>query len=238
LIADFSKDGALGLLTLDSPPSNSLASPVFTDRKELAAFLADPALKGVIVTGRGRHFCGGADRVALESAMEDPDRLAADLAKGKELLDIISFALVPVVAAIRGQCLGGGLEIALACHFRIAAGSALFGFPEATMGLLPGLGGTQANPGRMRRQALIDLVLSGRMVGADEALEMGLVDRVVAKSKVEDAARERIDELTGRRPAAVVRAIMESIHNARRMDRDAALKRETILFRELVKRKS
>lgn len=232
---EYSTEGPIGRLTLASPPSNSLDSPVFAGIEELTTFLSGPGLKGVIVMGQGRHFSGGADRSALRSATGNPGALAADLDRGKELLDALSFATVPVVAAIRGQCLGAGLEIALACHFRIAAGSALFGFPETTLGLLPGLGGTQADPGRLGRRSLVELILSGRMVGAEEALELGLVDEVVPVPEVEAATLRRIETLVGNKPPTLVRAVMESIHNGRRMPRDAALKRETELFCEMAR---
>jgi len=230
VLIEYSKEGDFGLITLRNPPHNALEDPVFADPAELARFLEDPDLRGVVVRGHGRHFCGGADRDRLKQHLEDPDALAAGLDLGKGLLDTISFSTVPVVAAIRGQCLGAGLEIALACHFRVAAGGAMFGFPESSLGLMPGLSGTLADPGRLSRRALVDLVLTGRIVGAEEALDLGLVDRVVPGREVGDAALERLDKLTHDRPRNLIRAVMESVSNGRRMTREKALRRETELF--------
>ena len=235
LTARLDRDGALGRITLSAPPGNTLAHPVFADALALRSFLDDPGLAGVVVAGEGRHFCGGADREALASQLSDPVALREALVAGKSLLDLLAFATVPVVAAIRGQCLGAGLEIALACHFRVASSSAMLGFPEATLGLMPGFGGTVADGARIGRRALADLVLTGRMIGAIEARDMGLVDEVVETVQVEAAARRRIDTLIADRPPALIRAVMESVHNGRRLPRGEALARETELFFEVAR---
>lgn len=235
MLIDYSMEGSLGRLTLSNPPANHLESPVFADADALADFAADPRLTGLLVCGRGRHFCGGADPESLAKGREDVPGLARDLGQGKAILEALSFATIPVVAAIRGQCLGAGLEIALACHFRIAASSAMFGFPETSLGVIPGLGGTLADPGRLSRRTLVELVLSGRMVGADEALEMGLVDTIVPVGDLEETAERRLRDLVGDRTPEVIRAAMESIHNGRRLPREEALIRETELFCSLVR---
>jgi len=141
--AEFSMTGAIGRLGFSHPPHNTLVDPVFLDAAFLDRCMGESALKGIILVGEGRHFSGGADREALDDAINDPltgpDALARRLDEGKQILERISLAPVPIVAAIRGQCLGAGLEIALACHFRVATPGAMFGFPESTLGLLPGM---------------------------------------------------------------------------------------------------
>ncbi len=231
----FDRGGALGVLTLASPPQNLLTSPAFCEPDRLRDFLSSPDLTGVLVRGEGRHFCGGADLARLAEQAQDPAALARDLDRGKLLLDALRFAPVPVVAAIRGQCLGAGFEIALACHFRVASTGAMVGFPESTHGLLPGLGGTLLAAGREHRAA-IDLVVSGRLVESEEALALGLVDRVVSTAKVEEAAEAMLAALVAEKPPALVHALMEALHNARRLPREEALRRETALFCELLRR--
>ena len=230
-----SVEGAIGRIILARPPANLLDAPEFTDAATLEGFLAQPALKGAIVTGEGRHFSGGADPASLEASLADPEALGRSLAAGQRLLGVLSFATVPVVAAIRGQCLGAGFEIALACHFRVAASGSMVGFPEAGRGLLPGLGGTAPAFARPSRQALIDLLLSSRLVGADEALALGLVDRVAPTAGLDEAATRLLAELTDARWPEQVRAIMEAVHNGRRLERGAALRRETELFLHLAR---
>ena len=225
----YARRGTTGVLTLKDPPHNLLKSPLFADRAELERFLAAQDLSGVIVVGEGRHFCGGADLEQLEIQSKDREQLRRALDQGKALLDLLRFATVPVIAAIRGQCLGAGLEIALACHLRIASQGAMLGFPETTHGLLPGLGGTVAL-GEPRLRCAIDLIVSGRLVDADEALSLGLVDGVVDAAKVEQAAEQRLTELVGGKSVQLVRSVMESIQNGRRLPREEALRRETELF--------
>jgi enoyl-CoA hydratase/carnithine racemase len=234
-IIEYERRGPIGYLTIAHPPKNLLQSPVFADPRELEVFLGSPELLGVVVKGKGRHFSGGADLERLEEQAGDPARLGEDLGRGKSLLETLSFATVPVVAAIRGQCLGAGLEIALACHLRVVSDGAMLGFPEATHGLLPGLGGTLA--GSVARKVLVELVLSGRLVGAEEALALGLADRLEKGADVEAAAARLLAELTEGKPPELIRAAMESIHNGRRLPRDEALRRETELFCEVARRR-
>jgi enoyl-CoA hydratase/carnithine racemase len=225
---------AIGTITLSNPPYNTLTHPVFTVPDELDAFLRTPALKGVIVRGAGRHFCGGADFSALAEQARDIRGLGRALDTGKMLLDALTYGPVPVVAAIRGSCLGAGLEIALACHFRVAAGSAMIGFPESEHGLMPGLGGTLTQS-VVSRPSLMRLVLTAEMVRGEEALERGLVDRCITTSEVESRARLLLDSLVGRRSAEQVHAIMSSIANGVRMPRAEAIRRETELFCSLAR---
>ncbi len=226
----YSKEENIGRIVLSNPPYNCLLQPEFENPETLNDFLSQPDLAGVVLTGDGRHFCAGADEARLDEMMRDGDSLGQHIQKGKALLDIIRFATVPVAAAIRGSCLGGGLEIALACHFRIGAGSAMFGFPESGRALMPGLGGTVYSQEIAFRGNVVDLVLSGRLIGAQEALHMGLIDASYAPKEVEIQARLFLRRLTEGRPVALVRRIMESIHNARRFSPQEALRRETKLF--------
>ncbi len=224
------RDGDLGRLILDHPPANTLPDPVFVDPAALAAFLNAPDLRGVVVQGAGRHFCGGADIEGLLARLQNPDALGGALTRGKALLRLLADAPVPVVAAIRGQCLGAGLEIALACHARVASDGAMFGFPESTLGLLPGLGGTVGDGDRVERRVRADLLLTGRLLGADEALALGLVDRVLPGGGTVAAAEAFLRTWIDGRSPALVHALMEAMRNARRLPRDEALRRETDLF--------
>jgi enoyl-CoA hydratase len=230
LTVHLQRHGDLGHLVLEHPPANVLQDPVFVDPSRLAAFLAQPDLRGLVVTGAGRHFCGGADLETLRERLPDAASLSAALDRGKALLALLADAPVPVVAAIRGRCLGAGLEIALACHARVAAEGAMLGFPEATLGLLPGLGGTVGDGEPLARRARVELVLSARLVGADEARVLGLVDRVVPTGDEVAAATTLLRSWTDGRSPLLVRSVLESVANARRLPRDRALARETELF--------
>jgi enoyl-CoA hydratase/carnithine racemase len=228
-------DDGVGAITLTNPPYNSLRRPRFEDIDVLRGFLARDELRGVVVRGDGRHFCAGADLVELERLRQEPEALARELDQGRELLEALGLATVPVVAAIRGSCLGAGLEIALACHFRVASENSILGFPESSLGLMPGLGGTAMAPRVLSRAAAIDLLVSGRMIDASEARDIGLVDRVVPTRDVDGIARELLVTLVERRPTHVIRAVMEAVHNARRLSPDAALREEGRLFLQVAR---
>ncbi|MCP4640427.1 MAG: enoyl-CoA hydratase/isomerase family protein [bacterium] len=231
----YNVEDGIGRITLSNPPHNTLTHPVFAGRAQMKAFLDDPSLRAVVVRGAGRHFCAGADLECLGDQLADPDAIHAALDEGKRLLDLFRYATVPVIAAVRGSCLGAGLELALACHFRVASAHALIGLPETGHGAMPGFGGTLLAQDTIPRAGVMSLVLSGREFGAEEALGLGLVDRVVATKDLDTEVERFIDALVDNRPPSLVRAVMESIHNADRMPREEALQRETALFMEVAR---
>jgi 3-hydroxyacyl-CoA dehydrogenase len=164
------RDGDVAVFTFDNPPVNALSHPV---REALLAAIesldSDPSVRAIVLAGKGRNFVAGADvrefdRPPLEPLL--PAVLTRVEACGK-----------PVVAALSGATLGGGAETALACHYRCAAGDLQFGFPEVSLGLLPGAGGTVRLPRLAGWQASLDLMTGGRPLGIDPAIELGIVDR-------------------------------------------------------------
>ena len=170
--------GPVAYLTLDAPPRNAIDRAFF---RQLATLSRDELphlpVRGLVVHGEGRHFSSGAD--------------IADLAA----LEALPY---PVVAAVRGCCLGVGMELALACHYRVAAERAVFALPEATFGLLPGCGGTVRLTELTGPATAMELILTGRTILADEARELGLVDRVVPRRELLSAAEAAIATLDSR----------------------------------------
>ena len=233
--ADLEMEHGIGRLTIRGPGANSLTHPVFVDTRQLRRLLADDSLRALVVTGHGRHFSSGADTATLEKDLEDPDALARSLEKARAILDALSLAPVPTVAAIRGSCLGAGLEIALCCHTRIASENAVLGFPESSLGIVPGLGGMTRAAGVGHRGALVSLLLSGEMIPAVDAMEIGLVDMVVPTKDLEERARSHIETLLGDHPAHIVRAVVEAVNNARLLPREEALAREAEIFLEVAR---
>ncbi len=227
------RDG-IGRLTLSAPPKNCLVDPEIAGEGALARWLSDESLRGVIVSGEGRHFSAGADIESLKKLALDRDGIAAHMSAGKKALDVILSCEVPVVAAIRGACLGGGLEIALACHIRAACESAFFAFPEAGLSIMPGLGGTVLLPGLAGRARALELILSSDMIGSERALELGLVDHRVPTAELMAFAVSLIDSMTAGRPRRVVTSIVRAINNSRTLPFERALEEETRLFRALV----
>ena len=168
----FERRGRIGLLRIDNPPVNALSPATVAGLAEaLAAFDADPSLGALLVHCDGRTFVAGGDITSFDA----PDFSAASY---NSLLARLERSARPVVAALHGTVLGGGLELALACHYRVAVPGTRVGFPEVKLGLLPGSLGTQRLP-RLAGVALsLDLILSGRMLDAARALEAGIVDAV------------------------------------------------------------
>src|SRR3954463_13926981 len=174
------RDG-IAVITLDNPPVNGLSNAVRTGLlQHLKAADADPAVKAVVIIGAGKAFCGGADIREFNAP-----RLKPDLPEVNEQQDAMK---KPLVAAIGGFALGGGLELALACHYRLAAAKAQLGLPEVKLGILPGSGGTQRLPRIVPVSKAVQMMTTGTPISAEEALQLGLVDEIVENGDLRDAA--------------------------------------------------
>jgi len=190
-VADLTIDGDIGILTLDSPPVNALSADVRDGLAHgFAAAIADDHVKAIVLICAGRTFIAGADI----SEFGKPPR-GAGL---HEVQAVIENCPKPVIAAIHGTALGGGLEVALVCHFRVAVASAKFGLPEVKLGLLPGAGGTQRLPRLVGAKAALEMVTTGKHISAKAAAASGLIDAVVDDLKggaVDFARRALIEKL-------------------------------------------
>ncbi|MEU3741115.1 MULTISPECIES: enoyl-CoA hydratase-related protein [unclassified Streptomyces] len=218
----------VGTIRLDRPPMNALDIALQDRLKELAqeATRRDD-VRAVIVYGGEKVFAAGADI----KEMQDMDH-AAMVARSRDLQD--SFTAVaripkPVVAAVTGYALGGGCELALCADFRIAADNAKLGQPEILLGLIPGAGGTQRLARLVGPSKAKDLIFTGRMVKADEALTMGLVDRVVPAAEVYEQAHQWAARLA-QGPALALRAAKESVDAGLETDIDTGLAMERTWF--------
>ncbi|TAP39110.1 3-hydroxyacyl-CoA dehydrogenase NAD-binding domain-containing protein [Arthrobacter sp. S39] len=175
--------GSTAILTLSSPPVNTGDATLRRDLRDAllsAAAVAD--LSGVVIESSGRHFYAGSDISELDRPIEEPQLTG--------VIAVIEAMPVPVIASINGLALGGGLELALGCDARIGDTSAVVGFPEVTLGMIPGAGGTVRAGRLIGPAAAIDLVASARRVDAGEAKELGILDQVVEPGMLRDAATE------------------------------------------------
>ena len=192
-LVEYSTEGAVGLLELNRPPVNALNSELALDISAALAEAADPAIRALVIAGRGKHFAAGADISRFVDTFES----GGDQEVASELFDTIielEELAKPTIAAITGAALGGGLELAMGADFRYMADSARVGQPEILLGIIPGAGGTQRLPRIVGYQRAKEMNLSGRHVLAAEALEMGLADKVVPADELmatamEDAAK-------------------------------------------------
>ena len=172
-VATLQIEGRVVVLSLNNPPVNAL-SRVLREGivKGVEAALADDAIRAIVLHCEGRTFVAGADIKEFGKPMQDPTFQA--------VLDVVEHAGKPVVAALHGTTLGGGLELAMACHYRIAVPSAKMGLPEIKLGIIPGAGGTQRLPRLIGLDLAMDMIVSGTPVGAATARELGIVDAVAA----------------------------------------------------------
>lgn len=175
------------LITLDRQEAlNALSSAVLRELAQAFDQVAGSDARALIITGAGaKAFCAGADITELTGRSLSEQR--RDAAFGQAVLSRLDTLPMPAVAAINGYAFGGGLELALACTFRIAVATAKMGLPEIKLGLIPGYGGTQRLPRAVGEARALELILSGRTVDADEALRIGLVHRVVDADAVQGA---------------------------------------------------
>ena len=229
---DWSVREGIGILRINNPPENYLEKPEFIALDNLMYLVEKDQLKGLIICGVGRHFSAGARMDMLQNLSNDENSLKANIDQGKLLLSYIENLDIPVIAAIKGICFGGGLEIALATHLRICSPKALFAFPETNHGLIPGLGGTIRSIQISRFPHVLQMILSGDVVNAEEALEMHLIDKISTDDPIEEAFH-LLKKMTTDKPFKVIHSVMQALRNARTLSQYDALKEETKFFCEL-----
>ena len=179
-VVHFSRQGPVGIITVDYPPVNALGPGVREGILDaLDRGIADSEVRAMVLIGAGRSFIAGADIRGFGKGRWSPTRRTHDALEASRK---------PVVAAIHGYALGGGLENALGCHYRIAVPSARVGLPEVLIGILPGGGGTQRLPRLIGPEAALEMIVSGRHVPAREALALGILDELVEGGELRDAA--------------------------------------------------
>jgi 3-hydroxyacyl-CoA dehydrogenase len=171
-LVDLDRRGRVAVLTVNNPPVNALSHGVRLGLRDgIRQAIADRDVDAIVIVCAGRTFIAGADITEFGKPPREPGL--------HEVLDLIEGAPKPVVAAIHGTALGGGLEVTLACHYRVGVKSARFGLPEVKLGLLPGAGGTQRLPRVVGVQKALQMIVSGDPIGADDALKNGLIDEIV-----------------------------------------------------------
>jgi enoyl-CoA hydratase/carnithine racemase len=224
-------EGSVAVIRLSRPPMNALNAQVQTEIAEAAAQLAtDQQVRAVILYGGEKVFAAGAD--IKEMADASYAAMAVNTQRLQSAFTAIAQLPQPVVAAITGYALGGGLELALCADFRILGESAKVGQPEILLGVIPGGGGTQRLPRLIGPSRAKDLIFTGRFAGAAEALAIGLADKVVPDSEVLTAAREMAGRYAGG-PALALRAAKQAVDQGLDVDLATGLQIERLQFAAL-----
>ncbi len=224
----------VAFVTLNRPAKlNALDSTTVSELEQAFAEIeGDTALRGVVLTGAGeRAFAAGADLEELSRLAAHEGRAFAE--RGQRLLDRIEQLGKPVIAAVNGYALGGGCELALACHLRIASDNAVFGLPEVMLGLICGHGGTQRLPRLVGRGRALELLLTGGRFDATEALRIGLVNKVVFRERLLEESEALLRRVLENAPGAL-RATIRAVDGG--LDRPLAQGQqlEAALFAEVL----
>jgi len=223
------KDG-YAIVTINRPDklnalNNLTITELYAVMKELNA---DDAVRAVVLTGSGeKAFVAGADI----SEIKEQDEITGELfaLKGQRVFRYIEQMAKPVIAAINGYALGGGCELAMSCHIRICSTKAKFGQPEINLGLLPGYGGTQRLPRLIGRTDALYLLLTGEMIDANRAYDLGLVSEVLEPDQLLERA-ETLAKIISEKPPIAARYILKAVDEGLNMPIDAALNLEAELF--------
>jgi enoyl-CoA hydratase/carnithine racemase len=219
---------AVATIRLERPPMNALNGQVQSEIAAAAVAVSqDPRVRGVIVYGGERVFAAGADIKEMADASYATMTTASR--RLQDALTAVARIGKPVVAAITGYALGGGLELALCADFRVAGEGAKLGQPEILLGLIPGAGGTQRLPRLVGPARAKDIVFTGRFVGAAEALAIGLVDKVVPDGEVYEAAAAMVARYANG-PAVALAAAKQAIDDGLDVDLDTGLEIERLAF--------
>jgi enoyl-CoA hydratase len=226
----FERDGAVAIVTINRPTVlNALNSQTLDElHRVILELKQDDGARVVILTGAGdKSFVAGADinELALQTPISGREHALA----GQQVFDAIENMGKPVIAAINGYALGGGCELAMACTLRIAADTAKLGQPEITLGLLPGYAGTQRLPRLVGTGKALEMILTGALIGAEEAQQIGLVNRVVPAAWLMVQTRKLADQLATSAPIAM-RYIISAVNKGVEMPFADACQYEATLF--------
>ncbi|MSO83168.1 MAG: enoyl-CoA hydratase [Acidobacteria bacterium] len=224
------RDGAVAVLTINRPQVlNALNSSTLDQlRRAVLDLRHDADVRVVIITGAGgKSFVAGADinELAVQRAAQSKEHAR----RGQHVFDLIENLGKPVIAAINGYALGGGCELAMACTLRVAADTVRIGQPEITLGLIPGYGGTQRLARLVGKGRALELLLTGRHLKADEALRIGLVNRVVPAADLMSESKTLAAELAEKAPVAM-QYILEAVNRGLEVSFDQGQCLEAALF--------
>lgn len=234
-LIEWEVNDGIGIMTINNPPENYLFEPEFVPLAQLQQWTGDSALKGILIRGKGKHFSAGGDLRQLFNLVSTDEKLAEKLAAGHQIINHLHHTNLPLVAAIQGVCFGGGLEIALACHIRVAAENALFAAPETSHSLIPGMGGTIRIPGTIGTAKALQMILSGDILHAEEASRIHLVDVVVPRKELFSYTFDLLYRMVKNGSPRIIRAVVETLRNASTLAPEQAALEETKIFCELAK---
>lgn len=225
----YSVNQYMATVTLDKPPANALSSQVLVDLESLLDRLEyDDAVRVIILQGEGRFFSAGADikEFTTISSAEDFSRLAET---GQAVFERIEQFSKPIIASIHGAALGGGLELAMACHIRYVTDSAKLGLPELQLGLVPGFAGSQRLPRYVGVAKAAEMLFTSEPINGKEAVQFGLANASFSEEELHDAVHRLASKIAQKSPLAL-RKIIELINYTKHEQYHEGVKREAVEF--------
>ncbi|KGX93426.1 enoyl-CoA hydratase [Pontibacillus halophilus JSM 076056 = DSM 19796] len=200
----------LAVITIQSPPANALSSALLMDLSQALDTIEQEAnTKAIIIKGEGKFFSAGADIKEFTSYQSGSEH--SNMApNGQALFDRIETFQIPIIAAIHGAALGGGLELAMSCHMRIVAEDAQLGLPELTLGIIPGFGGTQRLPRHVGAAKAYEMILTAEPITGAEAASLGLANRAVPQEELEASALQLASKITAK-SAPSIHSVMKVV---------------------------
>lgn len=227
----FEVNDSIAIVKINRPEKlNALNLRTMDELKEVFHLLKHEAVAAVIITGAGeKAFAAGADITEISQLEENSGKKFS--ASGQDLFNIIENFGKPVIAAVNGYALGGGCELALACHFRIASDNARFGQPEINLGIIPGYGGTQRLARLINTGRALELILTGDQIDAQEAYRIGLVNKLVPQSEIMAKSLEIAGKIASK-GSSTIKAALKAVNSCRELSQDKGQDLEAELFGE------
>ncbi|MEQ6389929.1 enoyl-CoA hydratase [Bacillaceae bacterium S4-13-58] len=204
------KTNQVGVVTIESPPANALSSELLQELSEtLDNIENNRSIKALILKGEGKFFSAGADIKEFTSLQREKDyEILAR--KGQDLFERMEKFHIPILAAIHGAALGGGLELAMACHLRIVTPTAKLGLPELTLGIIPGFAGSQRLPRYVGAAKAYEMILTGEPISGEEAVQLGLANHAVSEEELYDFSLKLAEKMASKSGPSI-KAIMKLI---------------------------
>ncbi|MEF8832329.1 MAG: enoyl-CoA hydratase-related protein [Candidatus Thermoplasmatota archaeon] len=229
---EIEEDEEITVLKFDNPPMNAICKEMLEEMDDVLEKLKNDKIRTAILTGKGDSFIAGADIKEMKEM--EPAEARCFSRKGQKLFNKLEKLSFPVIGAVNGYALGGGLELALSCDFLLASEKALFGQPEVGLGVIPGFGGTYNLAESIGSAKAKELIFTGKRIQADKAKEWGIVNRVVPPEELMNEARDLAEEIVNNSPIAVAKA-KKAINQGRKKSKEGALRTESDRFEECFK---
>jgi len=231
-LIEIEKEEEITLLTFDNPPMNAICKEMLEEMEDVLEKLKKDEIRVAILTGNGDAFIAGADIKEMKEM--DPAQARYFSRKGQKLFNKLGKLPFPVIGAVNGYALGGGLELALNCDFLVASEDAIFGQPEVGLGIMPGFGGTYNLAEAIGAAKAKELIFTGKKIKADQAKKWGIINRIVPPEKLIEETRNIAREIINNSPVAIAKS-KKAINQGRKKSREGALRTESDRFEECFK---